>query len=311
MMKPWFVALASLVLLSACASSAPEGPYRSAPGDSLALSVMKAAGYEGLSDAPAPSAASGPGTPGGAYGGVAHGVVGGALDALRHNSLGVGLFSLTTFLSPPPAEEAARHSRLLAWPPAGFAKDEEEALAKLHDLVHRAFYQVVQDTDFGPYRMEVKEYDPETYIGAPSGFAQATELYRTFHFSGGQCDNGNITCRLWVDTSFPLERGFAPDFLGGGPAYQFRVQSGFPISPTVVEERFLSTYVLPAIDDADLYRRLSARLPEWVFLYFAPGRLSVPKEEGGYGLLTYPLVMNQGTVHLFVTPSAPADRRDG
>jgi hypothetical protein len=96
----------------------------------------------------------------------------------------------------------------------------------------------------------------------------------------------------------------APHFLGGYPAYAWTSDSwtrrafwrpGPSLRPEVNPFPWAQTWLSPA-EKLEVYRGLSAHLPRWAYLYIAPSRF----------IVDYPIIVNQGQVHLFLTPEAPA-----
>lgn len=295
-MKGVFAAIISAALLSGCATT-PE-PYESDPGDSRALSVMKAAGFTALEDVPAPSGDAVLSDLGGAYSGLAYGISGAALDALRFKSLGAGLLDFGTIFSGPDEDDLARMSWLIAWVPASEASDAARAKAHLHDLVQAALHDVIREAEIATHVAAVKEFPAEG--NAYQGAQYIQQPGRRYVLSAPVCEQSSVQCEIHVTTSGSrLNNAFAPDFLGGGSAYFGLAQ----IRPSVVRDEFLARYNEAAFNELDLYLRLSEKLPEWVYLYFGPKRLSAPDGKGDFMLLPYPLVMNQGKVFLFVKPS--------
>lgn len=302
-------------LVSGCAST--PAPYTAPPGQSLALTVARAAGLVGLKDADVPmdrSVNPGSGVPlvGTLPGAAAYG----ALSALSPPpGFGAGAAGALGFaamvFSGPTAESVSQSSQVLAWAPRSFAPDAATAQAKLNALIARELDAVLAEVPMPPgYRIE-KAVEQKTRY-RPSGglfpdlFPDGFEATHTdFTVTGGECTDRKVICRYSVNAGTPPVEGMAPAVLGGYPAWTWTRGKGLPTIPgTVFDGRGLVKTHRPLLPDLDVYRRLSERLPEWVYLYMAPYRVSYWNQAAGKHLfLTYPFVFNRGTAHFFARGS--------
>jgi hypothetical protein len=283
--------MAALCLsMSACATA--PAPYQGPSHESLALSVTNASDLVGLRDAKLPKGASAP-SPGPTLPGAA---LSGGLNALSppmgFSSLGGGLMGFASaFLSGPGPEAAASTSRLIAWMPLSEADTAETAAEKLDQLVQVKLAEALAQVDLGPgYAVQKAEMS-------------VTGTRRTvFGINGGECDEPKVRCGYGVTSTPRPVQGFAPAFLGGYPAWSYTRTSGIPtLEPSFRDNRSWRASFRAAFPDLEVFRRFSAALPDWVYLYLAPQRVSYwDEQQQRLQFLPYPLVLNQGEALFFV-----------
>ncbi len=101
--------------------------------------------------------------------------------------------------------------------------------------------------------------------------------------------------------------GQAPDFLGGAPAFIKRQHKAYEWGAGGrSKNRLFETpnYMLD-IHGFEIALKASAQLPEWVYLYAAPGSLSY-QDKDARKMLPFPVVFHQGKVLYFLKPAAGA-----
>lgn len=293
------------LLLAGCSSGQPYDPP---PHESHALSITKAAGLMGLRDASLAKGATTP-QPGASVPGAA---LAGAANALSappgFTSLSAGAMGVASaLLSGPSPENASAVSHLLAWMPRSEAVDRQAARDKIDAIVQQALAEVLAETTLpGGVTVGRKEWDTTFTEAAPPLPIRIPDRWphraTAFPLHGGECDQPKVTCRYRIAIGIPPVEGYAPSFAGGFPAWFFDQLYGLPrIDRTFVDIRNGRERWEARFPDIEVYRKLSARLPAWVYLYLAPGQVSYLDEgTGKLALLPYPVVVNQGELLFFV-----------
>lgn len=286
-MKRYAVLMA--LLLAGCASAEPYDPPEH---ESRALSITKAAGLMGLRDASLPKGASVP-QPGSSLPGAALTGAGNALSAPPgFTSLSAGALGVASmFLSGPSPEGASAYSHLLAWMPRSEATDRVDARDKINAMVQQALADVFAETSL-PDGVTAERREQDTFFTEPVPPLPVRFPDRwpyrmtTFRLNGGECSQPKVTCHYQITVGVPPVPDFAPTFAGGYPAWAggypawaFDRLYGLPdIDRTFVDRRNWRERWEARFPDLDVYRKLSARLPGWVYLCapasVLPGRRS-------------------------------------
>lgn len=286
------VALVTALCLSVSACATAPAPYQGPSHESRALSVVTAVDLVGLKDAKQSQGAS-VSSPGSTLPGAAFT---GGLNSLSappgFSSLGAGLMGFASaFFSGPGPEAAASTSRVIAWMPLSEAETPDAAIGKLDQMVQARFAEVLSRVDLG------EGYSAQTAEKDTGGYRRTTVMVK-----GGECDEPKVRCAYGL-TSLPRPvQGFAPAFLGGYPAWSYTRTSGIPIlEPSFRDHRSWRASFRATFPDLEVYRRLSAALPDWVYLYLAPQRVSYWNEQQQrLQFLPYPVVLNRGEALFFV-----------
>ncbi|WP_312289527.1 hypothetical protein [Stutzerimonas nitrititolerans] len=306
-----FLLSASVLIMAGCAAPTPSTPAAIKEGhssDSLALQVMNINGYSsGLKDVEVNTQIeSGPG-------GLAQ-----TLDAvlLREHLLGratplpgvpspamsaffvLELFNDQTYLP--------RHGMWMpVWMPQHLARDPLEAQQKLTEIFEQAAADALPDV----YRYKPFEWTNKAIFGAESS-------YRMLRVDGPLCENWSCVLRGSLSSSERPEKSFnarmvaveTPSFIRNGDSTSYRLRGlGGVVLDKVIEEydekgmisghwHQVKTEPLAGFDHAAFYRRLSAALPDWAFIYFGP---EYTHNEAGI-----PFVLNRGQELLFVKPAS-------
>lgn len=303
------MALATALCLSMSACATAPAPYRGSSHESRALSVTNAVDLVGLRNAKLPQGASAPSS-----GSILPGaVLSGGLNALSppmgFSSLGGGLMGFASaFFSGPAPEGAATYSRLIAWMPLSEADTAKAAAEKLDRVVQAKLAEVLSQVDLGTgYTVERGGKDVTAYRRGEGLFGdfdpQRIDYRRTtFWIKGGECDEPKVRCGYEITISPHPIQGFAPAFLGGYPAWGYTRARGIPgLAPSFSDRRDRRERYRARFPDMEVYRRLSAALPEWVYLYLAPQRVSSwDSQEQRLQFLPYPVVLNKGEPLFFV-----------
>ena len=291
-------------LLGGCASK----PYESNPKYSFALNVMKAAGSTEIKDSKSEEDATkirdgGPtvvGTVGygiiGALSNPGSGLgIGSVMDGLLHGGAGLAVAN-------PEAPENYPH--LYAWMPKEMASSPEEAMAKMEVLLADALSKALKEVEF-----------PEEYVVGEVTTDHPNYLYSVVaEVKGGDCGSaGELICRyrLPKNTEYTPEIIKTPDFLAHNGALSWDLRKGFSVG----DSSFYSVSKPGAVPEArfpDLavYTRMTAHLPDWVFMYFSPRKIKAGESfmisvrtENGFAPLGKSVVLNKGQIHLFVKPN--------
>jgi hypothetical protein len=306
-------ALLALAVLPACARVGNEPR----PGDSLALSVMRAAGYSAntLRDAPGPAPAAfnprGSALGRGAgeladAGGIAASFAAGALTG------GLGLLSV---MARPERQPEEAFTRVIAWMPVEMAPTPEAAAQLLVRMSGDAFDRGLQHAGLGgQYRYDAPGVMPPGRLPASERIEDAR-----FVFTSGPCTEQGMFCRVLVGHGMrfpdPVD---SPSFVGSGRAYMFRFPNAGGIDLTVEDQRRFQRARRAGYPFLEALVETSRHLPPWAFIYAAP--LDVTLRDPASGRVVFlqtPLVLHQGRVLPFVrgfespvpaTPSAARER---
>jgi len=260
-----------LIAFFASGCAAPK-PYVSDPENSHALNVLRAAGARYIKDVEVEDFEKQK------VEGVGHGdLLTSAWLVLFGGGWGTGL---SYWGATDDAPEASSH--IFAWMPKEMAENGKEANDILRELVAQALGKALT----GPDAVEM----PEWYeVGDVKQYLVEIE--------GRDCDKVMVGCQYGIPRrTKPGKMGFAPDFLGSKEAWEFTFNQ--KNAPWL----FFASLKTNAPDspDTDVYLKASEYLPEWVFLYLAPGISSRTSE--GFAPQPYPALLNQGKIYYFVKP---------
>ncbi len=298
------------LFLAGCAVAPPPTPSTiNGPtgSDSLALQVMQANGYSaGLKDVEVdlPKETS--------SAGLTH-----TLDALllREHLLGratplpgVSNSAMSAFFVLELLNDQTylpRHGMWMpVWMPRHLARDPLEAQLKLTEIIEQAVAEALpKDYRYKPY-----EWSDKAMLGAESS-------YRMLRVDGPLCENWSCAVRGTLSSSEHPAKSFnarmakveTPSFIRDGDDTSYRLRGlGWVTLDKVVGEfdekgmisghwHRVKTEPLTGFDHAAFYRRLSAALPNWAFIYFGP---EYTHNEAGI-----PFVLNRGKELLFVKPA--------
>lgn len=266
MKKVRFVcALGIAALLFGCASKPEPVAYR--PEDSKALNIVRAAGMNAkLRDMEVPKDTVTSLTDSTGFG-LAYTVLGPLTSPLN---------LLTWALSP--EADTARNS-VIAWMPVSASgKDPSEELV---DILVDASVKAVKDMGYTPIPSKVIKKN-KLYGGA----VVLTEGDRSKCVSKGDESNCGIT---FIITK-PAQQTLTPDFVGAsGPTWFF--------DPSEDRHSFFSFYFKShGLNEMELLVNTSKYLPEWVYFYVAPNKVSLNEKEK----FKVPAVISQGKVYYFV-----------
>jgi len=190
------------------------------------------------------------------------------------------------------------------WMPHRLARDPLEAQLKLTETIEQAVVEALP----ADYRVKPYEWSDKAVFGAESS-------YRMLRVDGPLCENWSCVMRGSLSSHERPAKSFnarmvkveTPSFIrdGDDTSYRLRGLGGVELQKVVQEydEKGLvsghwhqvETEPLADFDHAAFYRRLSAALPDWAFIYFGP---EYTHNEAGI-----PFVLNRGEELLFVKPA--------
>lgn len=269
MKKVRFVcALGIAALLFGCASK-PE-PVAHRPEDSKALNIVRAAGMNAkLRDMEVPKDTVTSMTDSTGFG-LAYTVLGPLTSPLN---------LLSWALSP--EADTARNS-VIAWMPVSASgKDPSEELVNM--LVDAAS-KATKDMGYTPISSGLIKNNKNNNVYGRG--VVITEGDRSKCFSKGDESN----CIITFVTSKPAQQTLTPDFVGAsGPTWFF--------DPTESLYSFFSFYSKShGLNEMEFLVNTSKYLPEWVYFYVAPNKVSLNEKEK----FKVPAVISQGKVYYFV-----------
>lgn len=266
---------ATLALLVAGCSTTPT-TYN--PVDSYALNVARAAGISAkLEDKALPKDTVTSVTDSAGYGF--------AMAASGYNAPLPGLSSsqmagmnFTAWLLAPEAD-SARNS-MFAWMPEGVAKGApKEALA---DLLLEAASQGIRDLGYTPVQEIARNGTDKTGIG----------IYLTNRNDDICQDNQHGKSNCWISFAIrDAEQTAPPAILSSSSG-----QSWFFDPSANVYSRFVFPKGHSGLNELELLVATSRHLPEWVYFYVAPKKVSIGKDQP----IKIPLIINRGNVHYFI-----------
>lgn len=174
---------------------------------------------------------------------------------------------------------------LIAWQPIG-DMSPDEARQRLKEITDEAIAKTAQEWDFEGTRF--KKIDE----------------YGRIHFEGGRCNEHGFEC-IYRPQALNIfarktKREPAPAWLGGGDSYAFVDGTAARVIINQGMSRNSKGNHANAINEVEFFRRVSEHMPEWAYFYFAPNKVSWGAE---IGFIQVPVMLNQGRVLLFVTPS--------
>lgn len=279
--------LLALLGLAACTTTdgqAPSGP------PSYAARILAAAEIVGPGDAETIVASTQPVVP---------------LRA-RSGSLlpGIGLLALgntgagsASLLRPDRRGEAER-VRIFGFAPKSLGDTGQDAIDTFYGVVSEAVQDAAGDLEGPRPAIDLLTASVEM----PSGplLAKAT----TLQWSVPACamlERGACLHRLRVREDDEAEVIDASPLGGGGGGTAWLVER------TLILPGFDVVRYVPVLDELPLLSAVSARLPDWAFLYVPANRIGVPDEAGALRLLPVPVLFHRGRAHFFATGLGPED----
>ena len=276
----FYCAIAVFAMLSGCAT-----PGGSAKPKSEALQIAQAAGMKNIRDVSSEEYSDAV---------RARSELAGS-TAVETIAVGTGIFTPTTgwnvggqttflgvmtLLTALPTYVPENDHRFLVWMPLDEAETPEAASIHMRDTIVSSFREALQGYDVALK----KRY----FTGSGAGERWYIAI------DGPRCKG----CEMWSLTFFnnmpkPKVRK-APGFIGSEEAYVWSVDgwrnsnfSGFP-------EKSLGEESLSANERMNMFTKISANLPTWVYLYIAP------RDD----LTGFPLILHQGKPMFFFEPDS-------
>ncbi|MGI9277773.1 MAG: hypothetical protein ACR2PT_23355 [Endozoicomonas sp.] len=179
--------------------------------------------------------------------------------------------------------------RLFAWMPDEMAQDSLQARKILERILSRSSLAILEEMHY--------KYKP---VQAP--YVHEGVRFQQWYLqdAGGECSFTNMNCVLSLYIPEPVETEQAPYFsyfsTAGQPAWFF---------PADDPDRFPRLSInqgdgLESVAENVFYQKLSARLPGWIYLYFAPDEVGMGENNQ---TIAYPYLLEKGKPLLFVRPS--------
>lgn len=198
------------------------------------------------------------------------------------------------------------------WMPYNLARNPLEAQLKMTEIIERAIVEALPEG----YRVEPYEWTDKAVFGAESS-------YRILRLEGPLCEQwscliqGNFSSveRPERSSQARMVKAPTPSFIQSDEewSYRFRGLGGVAVRKVLKEYdeqgkisghwHRIETESLSGFDHSAFYRRLSAALPDWAFIYFGPQE--VHNQAG------IPYVLNRGKELLFVKPANSSNAKHG
>jgi hypothetical protein len=293
----------------------PVDFYERDPKYSLALQIALATGLtrpnvytgkpEPINDVPrAQLAAALKGTGSGAAGrellhaaGLATGVrklTGAGIAPPGFSPAGAGVMSILGVLTAPPSvKHPALSNHFLVWMPKSEAATRKDAIHKLEELLLKAYL----DTLPSPYTIK----GTETVL-YPFLFGE-DKIETHYLVRGGVCDIGKTKCALTPSVHEPYEVDRGPSWQSPGPVYVWHncLPGHTGDCPGATIRTYCADYDdagnpinvrdLPLAGEAEHLQKMSALLPDWVYIYSAPTNER-----------PYPVIFHRGETLYFIEP---------
>jgi len=188
---------------------------------------------------------------------------------------------------------------VFAWVPASKASSEEEATKHVVDLIQTNLKPIMEDPIYAKYKPH------------PIRISTKYRMQYGYEMEGERCERKtkNIpACAVGMMTNKKTRAPGKPAFFGVTKVNMpdFTSQPGAPgylLKAYLMDNGWsLARGRLKDLDTLSIFTRLSARLPDYVYLYLAPRQYGATREDGTVGPGRVPLVLNQGKALLFVVP---------
>lgn len=273
------LAALTLMTLSGCSS----GPVKKDSSASFALNVVKAAGMDyRLKDKALPKNTVASITDSAGFG-LAYAASGytTSVPGLSPSDV-AGLNFVAWLLGPKPP--AARNS-LIAWMPENIAGESAED--SLADILLEGAARGIEELGF----------KAKTSIAGGGTDKSGIGIYLIDDDANGPCaETEHGYSRCWVNFGIrdAEKRNIVPEVVGQSGAAWF-------FNPGVNRySRFGFPKTNPGQNELEILVAISKHVPEWVYFYVAPGKISVAPNQP----IKLPMVIHQGGINYFVKPVA-------
>lgn len=274
----FLLAFGFIGILGACASTPPASFN---PQESKALNIARAAGIDmKLKDVKVPKDTVTNITDSAGFGfAMAASGYKAPIPGFSPNQMAV--MNFTAWLLAPEAD-SARNS-MFAWVPSDKATDKP--VDHLADLLLEAASKAAQDMGYTSKQTIAKGGTDKSGVGVYLMDGDGTACKNKGEFS---------TCWIGFALRNPDKKSDAPSFVGTSGENWF-----FDPSANVYSQ-FVFLKENHGLNELELLVNVSNHLPKWVYFYAAPNKVRFNSEEN----LKIPVIINQGKVLYFVTPSA-------
>lgn len=191
-----------------------------------------------------------------------------------------------------------KRARIIVFMPKDLAPTAVEAQIMIDKMIVGALGEALYEQFAG----KIEWKNRQTYVWNDNTRTfNLVDRLRFFVTAPGPCVGGTVLCQYeYID--LPRETGtdavislFAPAILGGYPAWGFDygAHSFLPLLvPSARQEK--DGAISPLLPDDQVYRKLSRKLPEWVFIYLGNQSTSAKGPDGRYEFINRPVLLNQG-----------------
>lgn len=219
--------------------------------------------------------------------------------------IGAGLSALAWLTE---QERVSQRSRIVAWVPESLAKTSDEAAQVFYELATKALQDAIN---------EVGLPQPYTLVGFDEGYGISSRyFFRSYHgvISGDECsgkvrkslDEKILQCAIGFfisgrDSGNPglnTTKDVAPEIIGGHPAWRVTAT----IDRGHIDSRNGPQEWKPRFPEVEIFTEFSKKLPDWSYVYIAPGITSIKNDDGKFRFLMFPLVIRQGEPLYFIRP---------
>lgn len=268
------------IVLSGCTT---QKTYLYNPQASMAMNVAVASGMDqGLKDTDAPR-----GTLAGGEGVLAAGIASGAAGLSAPTggltNAQAGALNLASWLISPGLPSTK--SGVVAWIP-NRGQSAEEAQKEFGGILADAAARVYE-------RIQVETKTSTRFFGKQQ---YSTEVQGIGSTNSKLCKkiDSKISCNIGFLTSIPVATKDTPSFIANKNNFIFENKIGFNTSIVIIPNQ------KNGMSEIEFMQNLSAELPDWVYLYFAPKSIS---DQSG-SKIEYPFYINKGAKLLFIKPPA-------
>jgi len=278
-----FWLICSFLILTACA---PKKPLTYDVESSKALNIAKAAKMDyGLKDVAVPKDTvadfRNTKTFGLAYGLAGYNSPTSGLSA--SGSAGMNLLAWALL----PKSPSSRNS-IIAWMPEEVGgQSKESALDKMADFIIEATEKAAQELEFSTKTFIAKNGTDKR------GFAVSLTNNESKYCKVSSKPNSTVSdCKIVYKVRYPRKIENIAQYVGQGPSWYFD-----PVDRQYTSMLF-DKKAGYEYNQLELLVKISEYLPNWTYIYLAPGYVNIEKGQK----VNVPLIINRGEIHYFVKP---------
>lgn len=191
-------------------------------------------------------------------------------------------------------QDAPQWSKVFGFMPAADAASPDDARSAFDRMVVAALADSLRATDLGSHGIR-----PEPLVLESEGALPVTSL--RFDITGGPCGDFGTRCSYAAPVIDRPGSAPAPAFSGiTGEAWWLGSRA---FGPAMVSD---VAGPVPLFTDLTLWQRVTSRLPDWAFVYLAPGTAAYRNPEtGAQEFNPWPLLVQDGCVYRFGPRGSP------